>query len=297
MRSRLGGFLPRIIFFVVVIVLATATLTLAAQRRATYTAPKTPAVTPPVVMRVPDVTGQAYVFAKGVLEDAGFAWRVGSGAPGYAGYKVKSQSPAPGTRVIDNGAPTIVLHIAADPHYVVAGHSPQDESPYAGKAIQLARNPVPVVRTIAPKAVKPKAKPPATKPVATKPVTPKTKPVAPKTKPVTPKAPARAPARTPAFVVAGAPKEPLDEITLTARAQQLATWVAAHPSPSTPNVKHWLYQHTWIVTGARFGWSNGSEALKILIGVDQTVERQWAMGSKSEAEARAALSYVASKSR
>ena len=119
MSSRFGGFLPRIAFFVVVIVLATATLTLAAQKRATYTAPAAAPAAPPAVIKVPDVTGQAYVFAKGVLEDSGFAWRVGSGAPGYAGYRVTSQFPAAGTDVVDTGAPTVVLHIEAVKHYDV----------------------------------------------------------------------------------------------------------------------------------------------------------------------------------
>ena len=41
---------------------------------------------------------------------------------------------------------------------------------------------------------------------------------------------ARGPAcRKPAFTVAGAPAEPLDEIVLSARAKQLAAWVEKHP--------------------------------------------------------------------
>ena len=53
--------------------------------------------------------------------------------------------------------------------------------------------------------------------------------------------------RPPAFVVPGAPKEPLDEITLTARAQKLDAWLAKHPQKTDANVQHWLYQHAWIV--------------------------------------------------
>src|SRR5262249_21146330 len=102
--------------------------------------------------------------------------------------------------------------------------------------------------------------------------------------------------RPPAFTVKGAPKEPLDEMPLTARAQRLEAWVAS--KPKTPaNVRHWLYQHSWIVTGARFGWWHGAEALQTLLRVDQHVEREWGIGAKSEADARAALAYVSRKSK
>jgi PASTA domain-containing protein len=290
MSSRFDRIIPRIAFLVVVTVLTTATVTLAAHWRGTTPTPSPAPVARPGVLVVPDVRGQAYVFAKGVLEDAGLAWRLGQGAPGYAGYRVVSQVPAAGTRVIDTGAPTIVLHIARDALYSAQGHAPQSESPYAGTAILLADTVSPAAPTTP---AKPKLKP---KPTPTKPATaPRAKPAAtPKAKPA---ATAKAPVRTPAFIVAGAPKEPLDEITLPARAQQLETWVTAHTSPSTPNVHRWLYQHAWIVTGARFGWWHGVQALDVLIRVDQTVERQWEMGWKSEAEARQARSFAASHSR
>ena len=54
------------------------------------------APTPPIA--VPDVEDQAFVFAKGALEDAGFAWRVVGSVHGYAANTVVSQSPAAGTR-------------------------------------------------------------------------------------------------------------------------------------------------------------------------------------------------------
>ena len=37
---------------------------------------------------------------------------------------------------------------------------------------------------------------------------------------------------------------------LTVRARRLDAWVDAHPRADDANVKHWLYQHSWIVTGA-----------------------------------------------
>jgi hypothetical protein len=128
-----------------------------------------------------------------------------------------------------------------------------------------------------------------TKKPATKPVTkPKAKPAA---------KPARKPtARPPAFAVAGAPKEPLDEITLPARALRLETWLRSRPKTSA-NVQSWLYQHAWIVTGAKFGWWHGAEALQTLIRVDQRVERTWGIGARSEAVARAALARVRHQAR
>jgi hypothetical protein len=66
---------------------------------------------------------------------------------------------------------------------------------------------------------------------------------------------------------------------------------------SNANVRHWLYQHEWIVTGARFGWWRGAAALETLIRVDERVQRQWGIGAKSEAAARRALAAVRAKSR
>ena len=108
---------------------------------------------------------------------------------------------------------------------------------------------------------------------------------------------AKAAARPAAFRVAGAPAEPFDEPPLTTRAKRLERWVATHSKPTRANVSHWLYQHEWIVTGARFGWWRGAEALEILIRVDEQVQRTWKIGSKSEAATRRALAAVRAKSR
>ena len=51
------------------------------------------------------------------------------------------------------------------------------------------------------------------------------------------------------------------------------------------------------MTGARFGWWRGAQALEILIRVDEQVQRRWKIGSKSEAAARRALAAVRAKSR
>jgi hypothetical protein len=98
--------------------------------------------------------------------------------------------------------------------------------------------------------------------------------------------------RPPAFHVPGAPKEPLDEIPLPARARRLEAWLTLDRAPTAANQRHWLYQHAWIVTGARFGWWHGAEALDVLIRVDRRVESQWAIGYRSEAVASGALAAV-----
>lgn len=95
----------------------------------------------------------------------------------------------------------------------------------------------------------------------------------------------------------GARKEPLDEITLPARARRLEAWLAARRNPTAANVQHWLYQHAWIVTGARFGWWHGAEAIRTLIRVDRRVEARWGIGYRSEAAARQALAEVEAKTK
>jgi PASTA domain len=296
MAVRLAALLPRVVVVTVVFVLATGTLTFAAERRLTAAAPEQPKATPPAVLVVPDVRRQAYVFAKGILEDAGFAWRVTGGVHGFSSNVVASQSPAAGSRLVDTGAPTIVLRLSRGA-YAEHGKA-SDESPYAGTEIRFADSAA--TTPSRPKKVKPKAKPrkrAVTKPKA-KPRL-KTKPKAkPRLKPKgKPRQRPRVQGRPPAFTVPGAPKEPLDEITLPARANRLAAWIGGKPARTSRNVRHWVYQHAWIVTGAKFGWWHGAAALRTLIGVDRQVQALWGVGSKSEAVARAALRTVERRSK
>jgi hypothetical protein len=102
----------------------------------------------------------------------------------------------------------------------------------------------------------------------------------------------RPPLRPPAFHVRGAPREPLDEITLPDRARRLQAWLTPSRSLTAANLRHWLYQHAWIVTGARFGWWHGAEALRVLIRLDRRVESRWGIGYRSEAAARRALADI-----
>jgi hypothetical protein len=310
--ARLTSLLPRVVALTAIFALASATISFAAENvMRTPATQAEPAEVAPELVTVPDVRGQAYVFAKGTLEEGGFAWRVTGPVKGYAANTVVTQTPAPGTRVVDTGLPTILLGLARNGRYVQEG-TPENASPYAGTAIKLPVRPKakPVAAKAKPKAqrkarpeAKPKAKPKA-RPKANATTLPKAKPKArpkakakPKARPkVKPKAKPKA-ARPPAFTVAGAPREPLDEIPLTARARRLQSWVRANPKKTRANVRHWLYQHEWIVTGARFGWWHGAEALEILIHVDEDVQRRWGIGAKSEAAARRALAAVRAKAR
>jgi cell division septation protein DedD len=289
MALRPRFLLPRLGLAALVVLLSTATITFAAETRSgTVNTPKAEPTAASLLL-VPEVRKQAYVFAKSTLEESGFAWRVTGGVRGYSANLVAGQSPAPGTRVLDTGAPTISLTLSRNSGYGQEG-APEDASPYPGSEIRLPSAPAKpkVVPKPKPKpAVKPKVKPrPATKPKAK----PKLKP-APK-----PKA-KQQPKRPPAFLVPGAKPEPLNEIPLPARAALLRSWLSKHPRPSDANVRHWLYQHAWIVTGAKLGWWHGAEALQTLIAVDRQVERRWGVGRRSERVARAALAHVGRKTK
>ena len=69
------------------------------------------------------------------------------------------------------------------------------------------------------------------------------------------------------------------------------------PKLTNANARRWLYQHSWIVTGARFGWWHGEQAVVKLIAVDQRVEQIWGIGHRSEQVARATLARVRRASR
>jgi hypothetical protein len=283
MALRLSSILPRVFVLVVVALLATATITFAAETRGGSAVSAPAQSTAKRVLLVPDVRGQAYVFAKSTLEEGGFAWRVTGSVQGYAANLVASQSPAPGTRVYDTGAPTITVGLNVNTRYPQAG-APENVSSFPGTVIQR-------VGVVTKAKTRPKEKP-KTKPKAK----PKTKPKA-KPKPAAKPKPKAKPARPPAFVVPGAKPEPLDEIPLPARARRLDTWLSSNRSLNGANVSYWLYQHSWIVTGAKLGWWHGAQALDRLIQVDQHVQRVWGIGSRSERVARAALAEVRGRSR
>jgi hypothetical protein len=101
------------------------------------TTPKAPlrsATHAPVTLVVPDVQGQAYVFAEGALEDAGFSWYV-TGRNGFSSSTVVAQSPAPGTRVVDTGAPLVTLRVTRNRDYGERGTA-ENKSPDPGTAVR-----------------------------------------------------------------------------------------------------------------------------------------------------------------
>jgi hypothetical protein len=101
-------------------VLTSATITFA------MTGDPAPDVESPLQIRpatavVPEVVGLPYVFAKGMLSDAGYAWRVEGEVEGYSGNIVASQKPAPGAKLAAKDASPIVLHLKRNPEYQERG--------------------------------------------------------------------------------------------------------------------------------------------------------------------------------
>ena len=162
------------------------------------------------------VNGQAYVFAKGILEDPGFAWRVVGSVHGFAANRVVIQCPAAGHARRRHRRADVVLRLVRGPYRSTA---PDDVSPYRGTAIRLAG-----LDSVVKPAAKPHAKPAA-----------KPKPARKAEGQAVAKPAAEARARTPAFVVAGAPQEPLDEMPLRP-GLRLQRWVANRRRPA-PNVQ------------------------------------------------------------
>ena len=275
MALRIATRLPRLAIVGVVLLLASATLAVGAAKRMAAVPQGAPAPVATPTVTVPDITGQAFVFAKGTLEDAGLAWKVVGSVHGFAANKVAKQSPVAGTKLKDTGAPTITVTLDRT-SYAETGE-PEDVSPYFGTSVEPIGLPKP---TPAPAAVTP---------------TPTTPAPAPTTK-TAPKTAAKAATRTPDFVVDKAPKEPQDEMPLPQRAHLLSAFIASHPK-SAANVRHFLYQHSWIVTGAEFGWWHGATALRELIAADRAADHRWGIGRKSELVARAALAEVEARSK
>ncbi len=286
MAARLLSILPRFAIVTFVFLFATAAVTFAAGKQIASNPAKKAAATPsaPLTLVVPDVRKQAFVFAKGSLEDSGFAWRVAGSVHGFAANTVAAQSPSPGVRVIDTGAPLVTVTLLRNPSYAEHG-APEDASLLRGTKIQLADIPAaPIVPARPSKLAKPAVKKaaPLAPPKAARPKKQKQAAVA---------------KRPPAFVVPGARKEPLDELPLPDRARLLGRFIESNPQPTNANVKHWLYQHEWIVVGARLGWWHGAEALRILISDDAKAEARWGVGSRSAQVARQALAGVEARSR
>jgi hypothetical protein len=274
--ARAAAAIPRVVVIVAAGLFATATITFAAGKATPSNTSQQKALTKPHVLVVPDVRGQVFVFAKGMLEDEGFGWQVEGGVHGYPANLVASQSPAPRARIIDNGAPKVTLELSRNAKYAETGR-PQDRSPYGASAVRVFGSASPVTGHRAKvsrskqtrRRVRAKARVQRT----------------------------HVSRRQPAFFAPGAPREPLRELALPVRARRLGAWLEHHRSPTTANVRHWSYQHAWVVTGANFGWSGGAQALGILIRVDRRAEQLWGIGSSSRRIAQQALRSVRARSR
>jgi len=298
MPFRVPSFVPRVAVLAVGVLSLTAGLTYAAGSDVpSAPTPTTTTVAPVPPVTVPDVRNQPFTFAKGMLQDAGFAWQVVGAAQGYPANVVVSQSPAPGARLVQTGAPVITLTLREVSKY--KGGEPENTSPYPGTAVQpvdlgaeSSLGPeLPAGGVTTPTVTSSSTTTTAT--TATAATTTTAAPAATPTKAAATRYPQNRPA---AFTVPGGKKEPLDEMPLTMRAQLLAAWVDAHPKKTHATVAHWLYQHEWIVTGAELGWWHGAQALVTLAAVDSRVQQLWGIGADSRAVAEHALADVRAKS-
>ena len=133
--------LPRLLLLMALAVLSTAAVALASGRHEVATLQQAPPTRPtvaPTALVVPDVRGQPHVFAKVLLEEAGFAWRLRGAVQGYSSNTVARQFPAPGAEVIDTGQPTIVLELVQSADAGVHGR-PENRSAYAGSPAYVVR--------------------------------------------------------------------------------------------------------------------------------------------------------------
>ena len=130
--------LPRLVALMALAAISTAAVAVAAPGSASEPIARPVSfrpVAPDQPLVVPDVRGQAHVFAKVSLEERGFAWKVRGRVRGYAANVVVQQSPAPGTRVYDTGQPLIVLELASTGRQARHGR-PEDRSSYGGSRIR-----------------------------------------------------------------------------------------------------------------------------------------------------------------
>ena len=80
---------------------------------------------------------QTYVFAKGILQDDGFAWRSRATVDGYAGEHRRHADPcARARRSSTTARPTVVVTLKRSSEYEERG-LPENESPYEGTPVVL----------------------------------------------------------------------------------------------------------------------------------------------------------------
>jgi hypothetical protein len=131
--------LPRVLALMPLAALATVAAALAVDPSSSESALRPVLAQPAPVEQplvIPDVRGQAHVFAKGVLEESGFGWKVRGRVRGYSANVVVRQVPEPGTRVYDTGEPMIVLELARSAAGAEHGN-PENRSSYGRTRIRL----------------------------------------------------------------------------------------------------------------------------------------------------------------
>ncbi len=255
-----GALVARVGVLALVALFATATVTHGASSpEPIQQRPKPPVVERRIVV-VPDVRGHAYVFAKGILEDAGFAWRVVGPVEGYATNLVASATPAPGTQLVDTGAPTIALTLERNARYPESG-SPENAAPFPGTPVRLAG------QAVARRATLSRVESSAVPPVLAE----------------------RPDGDVRAILAAATWGRRFERGSLPRRVGALARWLRWHRRPTDARVRHWDEQHAAIVSAAERGASEAKSALRVLVQLDRHAAHLWRTGRQSETLTHAAL--------
>ena len=197
-----------------------------------------------------------------------------------------------GRRVVDNGAPVVIVTLRRSTEYAERG-VPENVSPYDGTSVvllkRLARRagpgrdgprgprPPPLRLRPRPQPLRPR------RPLRLRPRHPRRPRSRRRSRPRTAIARRTSPCRRPGRAQQ---RDPAAE-----RAKNLQRRVsgAQVESPARSSWGNWLYQHAWIVTGARFGWADGDVALQTLVQVDRSLYVRFGFGAKSEQVARSTL--------
>ena len=263
-----GALAARAGLLAVVALFATATVTHGASSpEPVRQRPKPPVVERRVVV-VPDVRGHAYVFAKGILEDAGFSWRVAGPLEGYATNVVVGTTPAPGTQLVDTGAPTIELTLERSAGYAESG-SPENAAPFAGTPVRLAG------QAVALRATQPREERSALPPAVV----------------------GRPDGDVRAIVAAASWGRQFERGSLPRRVGALARWLRWHRRPTAARIRHWDEQHAAMVSAAERGAREGESALRVLVRLDRHAAHLWRTGQRGEARTRAARADLEERSR
>lgn len=267
--------------------LATGALTAAEVRQEANPGPVTTAESSSPSLVVPDVVGQPYVFAKQLLDDAGFAWEVEGQIEGYAANLVESQVPLPGTEIIGIELPRVTLTLGRNTDYEERG-VPQNVSRDSGTPV-LNLDPVPKP-TPGDEQQNSASEEPNLRENGGPKKTSGNDAAADQqaVQPIPDESEDRAEVPTEPGASSAGNESALE------RSLFLASWILEHPHPTDEAVSYWLWQHSEIIAGARSGEPDAQEALEILVEIDRDLQKSWGVGAKSEALARETLQEIRS---